>query len=409
MPYYKPQRPNAGGFKKRSFGGPGGRSSYSGGRSSASRGPKKAYIHPSKFVQAAKPMTEEVFQPTHKFGDFGLHQVIEQNLHQKGIVLPTPIQDQAIPVAMSGKDVVGIANTGTGKTIAFALPLLHRLITDRNAFAIVMAPTRELAQQIEDEVRLFSRGSNVNTAVLIGGTSMGPQLNQLRRRPQLVIGTPGRIKDHMERRSLDVKNFNIVVLDEVDRMLDMGFVNDMKQILGKIAPVRQSFFFSATMSPTVEALIKTFTSDAITISVKTGQTSDNVEQAVVRYDSTSDKMKKLQNLLRTEEVTKALVFGETKRGVERLHKELEESGFAADSIHGGRSQGQRQRALDKFKRSDVTVLVATDVAARGIDVKDISHVVNYTTPQTYDDYTHRVGRAGRAGRKGYAFTFIESQ
>ncbi len=163
------------------------------------------------------------------------------------------------------------------------------------------------------------------------------------------------------------------------------------------------------MSPTVETLIKTFTSDAITISVKTGQTSDNVEQAVVRYDSTSDKMKKLQNLLRTEEVTKVLVFGETKRGVERLHKELEESGFAADSIHGGRSQGQRQRALDKFKRSDVTVLVATDVAARGIDVKDISHVVNYTTPQTYDDYSHRVGRAGRAGRKGYAFTFIESQ
>lgn len=409
MPYYKTQRPNAGGFKKRSFGGSGGRSSYGGGRSNASRGPKKAYIHPSKFVQAAKAVTEEVFMPNHKFTDFGLHQIIERNLAEKGIDVPTPIQDQAILVSMSGKDVVGIANTGTGKTIAFALPVLHRLITDKNAHAIVMAPTRELAQQIEDEVRLFSRGSNVNTAVLIGGTSMGPQLNQLRRRPQLVIGTPGRIKDHMERRSLDVRNFNIVVLDEVDRMLDMGFVNDMKQILGKVALVRQSFFFSATMSPTVEALIKTFTREAVTISVKTGQTSDNVEQAVVRYDGVSDKMKKLQTLLKTDGMTKALVFGETKRGVERLHKQLEDSGFAADSIHGGRSQGQRQRALDKFKRSDVKILVATDVAARGIDVKDISHVVNYTTPQTYDDYSHRVGRAGRAGRKGYAFTFIESQ
>ena len=408
MSYFKTGRPNAGGFKKRSFSGSNGRSSY-GGRSSANRGPKKAYIHPSKFVSSAKIVEQEVFLPNHKFSDFGLHEIIEKNLAYKGLDMPTPIQDQAIPMALSGKDVVGIANTGTGKTIAFALPVLHRLINDRNAHAIVMAPTRELAQQIEDEVRIFSRGSNVNTAVLIGGTSMGPQLNQLRRRPQLVIGTPGRIKDHMERRSLDVRNFNIVVLDEVDRMLDMGFVNDMKLILGKLLPNRQSFFFSATMSPTVEALIKTFTSDAVTISVKTSQTSDNVEQAIVRYDGVSDKMKKLQSLLKTEGMTKALVFGETKRGVERLHKQLEESGFRADSIHGGRSQGQRQRALDKFKRSDVKILVATDVAARGIDVKDISHVVNYTTPQTYDDYSHRVGRAGRAGRKGYAFTFIESQ
>jgi ATP-dependent RNA helicase RhlE len=271
-----------------------------------------------------------------------------------------------------------------------------------------MAPTRELAQQIEEECRMISRGSTVMSAVLIGGTSMGPQLNQLRRRPQLIIGTPGRIKDHIERRSLDVSRFNIVVLDEVDRMLDMGFVNDMKHILGKLSSNRQSFFFSATMSPTVEGLIKTFTSDAVTISVRTSQTSENVEQDVVHYSSVSDKMQKLQTLLKSDGMDKALIFGETQRGVERLHKQLQESGFATDAIHGGKSQGARQRALSKFKRSEVTILVATDVAARGIDVKDITHVVNYTTPQSYDDYTHRVGRAGRAGRSGYAFTFIES-
>ncbi len=403
MPYNK-QRPSQGGFKKRSSSGfHGGRRKNVGGR-----GPRKAFIHPSKFIQAAKPKSKEVYEPKHQFNDFDLHRTIKNNVERKGLRVPTPIQDQAIPHGLMGKDVVGIANTGTGKTIAFTLPLLHRLMNEPQARALVMAPTRELAQQIETEFRTLSKDTKVYSAVLIGGTAMGPQLHALRRNPRLIIGTPGRIKDHIERRSLDIRRFNIAVLDEVDRMLDMGFVNDMKQILGQLSDDHQSFFFSATMTPTVENLIKTFTSDAVTVSVKTSATSENVEQDVVRYNSKSDKMEKLHDLLVSEGMGKALVFGETKRGVERLSKDLLERGFQADAIHGGKSQGQRQRALAKFKKSEVNILVATDVAARGIDVKDVTHVFNYETPQTYEDYTHRVGRAGRAGRSGFAFTFIEA-
>lgn len=412
MPYEN-KRPSRGGFKKRSSGGYGGNSgsSYGGGyrsnRPPQRKGPKKAYINPTKFVKAAKLVEEVPYDPTHQFTDFGLHEKLEKNLSDRKYVTPTPIQDQSIPHGLRGVDVIGIANTGTGKTIAFALPVLHRILSDPSTRALIMAPTRELAQQIEEEMKVVSFGTRIDTAVLIGGAAMGPQLNALRRRPQVVIGTPGRIKDHIERGSLKPQFFNVAVLDEVDRMLDMGFVNDMKTILSQMHPEKQSFFYSATMTPTVEALMEAFMNNPVTISVKTSATSDNVEQDVVRYSTKEDRIQKLYDLLNEAVVEKSLVFGETKRGVERLAKSLEEKGFKVDAIHGGKSQGQRQRALRKFKKSEVTILVATDVAARGIDVKDITHVINYETPQTYEDYAHRIGRAGRAGRKGYAFTFIE--
>jgi len=369
----------------------------------------KQYIHPSKFVQAAKPRNEAPYESTHQFDDFELHDLLKTNLKQKGFVAPTPIQDQAIPHGLQGKDIVGIANTGTGKTIGFALPMLHKLIVEPGSRALIMAPTRELAQQIEDECRVIAKGSGLGGALLIGGTAMGPQLRDLRSNPRIVIGTPGRIKDHIERGTLKVSGFNIVVLDEVDRMLDMGFVHDMREILQQVAKERQSFFFSATMDPKVSALIKTFSTGEIeTISVKTGDTSDNVEQDIIAYTSTSEKMEQLHDLLNREEVGKALVFDETQRSVERLSRELADRGFQVDAIHGGKSQAQRQRALNKFKKSDVKILVATDVAARGIDVADITHVVNYAEPQAYEDYVHRVGRAGRAGRTGFAFTFVKA-
>lgn len=409
MPYYK-QRPNSGGFKKRTSGGAAG--GYRGGRPQGGggrKGPKKAYIHHSKFIQAAKPRDEAPYEPTHQFTDFGVHEIIEKNLRDKNFTTPTPIQDQSIPHGLRGEDVIGIANTGTGKTIAFALPVLHKILTDPQARAIIMAPTRELAQQIDAECRVVAQNSGIVSAVLIGGTAMGPQLGTLRRNPRLVIGTPGRIKDHLERGSLKLQNFNIAVLDEVDRMLDMGFVNDMKDILAHMDNERQSFFYSATITPTVEDLMQQFMRNPVKISVKTGVTSDNVEQDVVHYSSPTERIEKLHDLLNEEVVEKSLVFGETKRGVERLANDLLARGFKVDAIHGGKSQGQRQRALNKFKKSEVTILVATDVAARGIDVKDVTHVINYETPQTYDDYIHRVGRAGRAGRKGYAFTFIETR
>jgi ATP-dependent RNA helicase RhlE len=366
----------------------------------------KENIHPSRFIKAAMPVQTADYAAQHSFQDFDIHELLRTNMQAKDFSAPSPIQDQAIPVGLSGQDVIGIANTGTGKTIAFAIPILHKLLTTRGAKALIMAPTRELATQIEEEFRSLAKGSGLYGAVLIGGAPMGPQLRDLSRNPSLVIGTPGRIKDHLERHSLDVSHFAIVTLDEVDRMLDMGFVNDMRLILRKIAPERQSFFFSATLDAKVNGLIQEFAHDPVTISVKTGDTIGTVEQNVVRYTTNSDKIDKLHELL--VQASKALVFDDTQRSVERLSKELQARGFQANAIHGGKSQGQRQRALRQFKSSEVTVLVATDVAARGLDVSDITHVINYSTPQSYDDYVHRIGRAGRAGRTGHALTFIEA-
>jgi len=373
----------------------------------AKRGPKKENILTSRFIKAAIPVQADSFTPEHAFADFELHDLIQRNVIAKGYTAPTPIQDQAIPLGLTGQDVIGIANTGTGKTVAFALPVLHKLMTNPGSRVLIMAPTRELAQQIEDECRTFAKGSGLAGALLIGGTAMGPQLRDLRANPQIVIGTPGRIKDHMERGSLKLGDVDLVVLDEADRMLDMGFIDDIREILSNCARDRQSFFFSATLDNRVKGLVETFMNNPINIYVKTSETSDNVEQDVVRYGSHHEKIEKLHDLLVNTVGMKALVFDDTQRSLERLSQELIERGFRADAIHGGKSQSQRQRSLDSFKRSNITVLVATDVAARGIDVKDITHVINYSTPQSYQDYVHRIGRAGRAGKTGNALTFIE--
>lgn len=388
-----------------------GRAAHFGGgsrgrRGPAKRGPKKDYIHPSRFVKAAKPVEESVYEPTHRFDDFDVHELLKQNIAAKGFTAPSPIQDQAIPVGLNGQDIIGIANTGTGKTVAFAVPVLHKLMTDKTAKALIVAPTRELAQQIEQEFRAIAKKSGLFGAVLIGGAAMGPQLRDLRSQPQIVIGTPGRIMDHMQRGSLDLADFNLAVLDEVDRMLDMGFVNDVRTILGELHQERQSFFFSATLDNRVRDLINSFANEPVMISVKTGNTSDNVHQDIVCYITAADKIEQLHDILTREEVAKAIIFDETQRSVERLSRELQDRGFKADDIHGGKTQGQRTRALNRFKKNDITILVATDVAARGIDVADITHVINYTTPQSYEDYVHRIGRAGRAGRVGYALTFV---
>jgi superfamily II DNA/RNA helicase len=320
---------------------------------------------------------------------------------------PSPIQDQTIPLGLAGKDVVGIANTGTGKTAAFAVPVLNRLMVQRDSKALILAPTRELAQQIEAACRNIAKGSGLSGALLIGGVAMGPQLQDLRRKPQIVIGTPGRVKDHIGQGTLPIAQYNIVVLDEVDRMLDMGFINDIRQILGAAAQPRQSFFFSATLDTRVKTIIDSFSADPVHVVVKTGDTSASVDQNIVPYAGQSEKIDKLHDLLLRDAVMKTLVFDDTHRSVERLCKELQLRGFEADAIHGGKSQAQRQRALKRFRDNHVRILVATDVAARGIDVADITHVVNYSTPQSYDDYVHRIGRAGRAGRIGYALTFVE--
>jgi ATP-dependent RNA helicase RhlE len=366
------------------------------------------YINPAKFIKAAIPVEEENYVATNSFSDFNINPVLKRNLEFSGYLEPTPIQDQTIPAALEGRDVIGVAHTGTGKTAAFAVPLLHELLTDRNKRALIMAPTRELAQQIEAECIKISKSSNIRTAVLIGGSSIGRQLSDLKRSPQIIIGTPGRIKDHLERKSLNLATIEIVVLDEVDRMLDMGFINDMRKILSLITNDRQSYFFSATLDTKVRELAATFTKDPFTIMLKTGDTSDNINQDVVQYVTVHDKLDKLHDTLIQSEVQKVIVFEETKRSADRLGKELVLRGFQAVSIHGGKSQGQRQRALQQFKENKVNVLVATDVVARGIDVVDVTHVINYSIPHTYDDYIHRIGRAGRAGRLGHALTFVST-
>lgn len=364
------------------------------------------YIDPARFVKAARPTTEDVYQAEHQFDDFLIHDVLKRNLRNKGFTTPSPIQDQTIPVALAGADVIGIANTGTGKTAAFAVPVLHQLMQRKGSRALIIAPTRELAQQIEDEMKSIARGSGLFGVLLIGGTGMGQQLRDLKKRPEVIIGTPGRIKDHLERGSLKLSTCNFVVLDEVDRMLDMGFLPDVTAILHYLPENRQSLFFSATVDNRINTLIESFANEPVAITHKTGDTSDRVHQDVVRFGGSAEKMDKLHDILLRSEVEKIIVFDETQRSVERLSGELLNRGFRADAIHGGKSQGQRQRALNRFKKSEINILVATDVAARGIDVTDITHVINFSVPQSYDDYVHRIGRAGRAGRTGHALTFV---
>ena len=369
---------------------------------------RKQFIDPSRFVKVAVPLQAGDYQPQNNFADFAIQPLLKSNVTAMGYTAPSEIQDKTIPLGLSGKDVVGVANTGTGKTAAFSLPILNKLMLDPAATAIIIAPTRELALQIDEQCRKLSKNSGLRSVILIGGKPMGPQLSALRSRPRIIIGTPGRIKDHLQQGTLDLSRTASVVLDEVDRMLDMGFINDVRFILAKLPEQRQSFFFSATVGPAIATLIQTFTHDPITVDVKAGETSDNVHQNVITYSGNIQRLDKLQTLLADEAVKKTLVFGETKYGVERLARELQARGFKADALHGGKSQGARQRRLTDFRENRTSILVATDVAARGIDIVDITHVINFDLPNSYDDYTHRIGRAGRAGRTGYALTFVEA-
>lgn len=388
---------------------PGDRSSYQSSRRQ-SRGTTKQTINPARFIKTAQPTISSGYKPANEFEDFAMHPLLKSNVTAKGYATPSEIQDKTIALGLAGKSVVGIANTGTGKTAAFSLPILNKLMRNPTAQALVIAPTRELAIQIDDQCGLLAKNSGLSSAVLIGGMPMGRQITSLKRGARIVIGTPGRIKDHLGQGTLELSKCSLIVLDEVDRMLDMGFINDVRLILSKLPSSHQSFFFSATLSPEIKVLIETFVSEPEYINVKTGETSENVHQDIVRFSGKTEKIDSLHNVLIRPDVSKSLIFGKTKYGVERLANELKARGFKADSIHGGKNQGQRKRALDSFRDNHINVLVATDVAARGIDVRDITHVVNFDTPQTYDDYVHRIGRAGRrTGQPGYALTFVEEQ
>ncbi len=351
---------------------------------------------------------EHVLQ--HEFKDFLIDDRLKKNISDKGYISPTPIQDQSIPVGLSGKDVIGLANTGTGKTAAFLIPLINKMLLDRAQKAIILTPTRELAAQIHDELKDFAKGFNLNAVLCIGGSNIVAQARMLKSPYSFIIGTPGRIMDLMNRKWMYLDRFQNVVLDEADRMVDMGFINDMKLILGKLPKVRQSMFFTATLDKTVEGLIGQFLTNPIKISVKTRDTAANIEQDIVHVPQDKEgKMRVLIELLAQPGFEKVLIFGRTKFGVEKISRALIAAGIKADSIHGDKSQNYRLKALQRFKRSEVQVLCATDVAARGLDIKEVSHVINFDVPATYDDYVHRIGRTGRADKKGIALTFVQGK
>lgn len=398
-----------------SRGGYGGRSSYGRGRAPARKkggfgsfGETEAEI--AKFTNRAVVTTEEpVFVADHTFNDFDINPRLKANIALRNYQSPSPIQDKAIPHVLLGQDVVGLAETGTGKTAAFLIPLIDKVMKQKGERVLVMAPTRELAVQIEKELAGFAKGLGFRGMVAVGGANIGPQISELRHDPSFVIGTPGRLKDLMERKALDLSNFGTVVLDEADRMLDMGFIDDMRFILAKMRKERHTLFFSATMSRDIEKLIGDFLESPVVISVKKQDTSKNVDQDVVRLKHGEDKFEVLANMLADREFSKVLVFGRTKYGVEKLAKALSRRKIFAESIHGDKSFNARLRALEAFKQGKVTALVATDVAARGLDIPSVTHVINFDLPSTYEDYVHRIGRTGRAASKGKALTFVQER
>ncbi|OGG36718.1 hypothetical protein A2110_00060 [Candidatus Jorgensenbacteria bacterium GWA1_54_12] len=365
-------------------------------------------LNPARFVNKAVAVGEEAaYVVKHGFCDFKIDQQLVGAVAVKGYEVPTPIQDQVIPYIMDGRDVVGIADTGTGKTAAFLLPLIDKILRNRRERVLIIAPTRELAFQIDDEFKSFVREMKLFSVCCVGGMNINRQMSELRRSYNLIVGTPGRLKDLMGRKMIDLSKFNTVVLDEADRMFDMGFIGDTRRILGEMPKNRHTLFFSATISHEIEGLIREFTKDPIRISVKTRDTSKNVEQDIVKIGLGRTKLDVLDELLKKDGFDKVLVFGRTKYGVEKISRALICMGFRADSIHGNKNNSQRKRALGMFKESRIQVLVATDVAARGLDIDSVSHVINYDPPATYDDYIHRIGRTGRLDKRGTALTFIE--
>ena len=302
--------------------------------------------------------------------------------------------------------MVGIANTGTGKTAAFLIPLINKVLLNRHEKVLILAPTRELAIQIDDQFRILSQGLSLYSTVCIGGASISYQMRGLYRNPNFVIATPGRLIDLHERTAIKLHTFTTIVLDEVDRMLDMGFVPDIRKIISFLPEQRHSLFFSATMQPVIEDIMRTFSRDPVMISVKKAHTSANIQQKVMKVLG-KDKTEMLHDLLNQTGFEKVLIFGRTKHGVDRLARSLQERGFQVASIHGDKTQFQRKRAIDIFKQNQVKVLLATDVAARGLDIDNVTHVINYDMPQSQEDYIHRIGRTGRADAKGIAITFVD--
>ena len=357
-------------------------------------------------TQPVTQIAAEHVQITHQFSDFALNSKLKENIAQKGFKVPTPIQDQAILPLLEGKDVIGIAETGSGKTAAFLIPLINKVVSDPAQKVLIIVPTRELAVQIDSDFKSLSRSLNIYSALCIGGLSMRMQVFELRKNPKFLICTPGRLKDMVNRRFLNLNNFTNIVLDEADRMVDIGFLPEIKYLVSLLPKQRQSLFFSATVTPEVNSIIKSFVSDPVTVMVKSNEIPVSIKEDVIRVNNPEEKIIKLKTMLKNEEFKKVLIFGRTKHGVERLSRKLFQDGFSVASIHGNKTQNQRLRVLMQFKNNQLQILVATDIAARGLDIPNVSHVINYDEPENKTDYIHRIGRTGRAQQKGFALTFV---
>ena len=341
------------------------------------------------------------------FAELGLRRELLDAVHDAGYSEPTPIQQQAIPLALRGRDLMGLAQTGTGKTAAFTLPILARLLGGpRRTRALVLTPTRELAAQVDESFRKYAKHCAIDVVAVFGGVPLEPQTKQLREGVDVVVATPGRLLDHLERQNVVLDDLEVLVLDEADRMLDMGFAPQINRIVAQVPRWRQTLLFSATMPPEVEALARKYLRKPIVVQVgRRSQAATTVTHAVYPVPR-ERKSALLAELLRSGDLDSVLVFTRTKHGADRVVRHLEREGISATAMHADKSQSQRMRALEDFKSGEVRVLVATDIAQRGLDISGITHVVNYDVPQQAEDYVHRIGRTGRAASSGDAFTFM---
>lgn len=366
-------------------------------------------IDPANLIKEATIQEKEQYVSERTFLDMPIARVLKDTIEKKGYLRPTQIQDESLESLLEGNDLLGLAETGSGKTMAFLLPIIQQIIENRqNPYALIVLPTRELAVQVEQEFRSITKDMKIYSACFIGGTNLNRDISKCRRPSHIVIATPGRLVDLVKRKSINLADFNTLVLDEFDRMLDMGFVNDVKKIISGMKNRKQTMLFSATIAPKQQEIINEILYNPTLVKITSGkQSAESVHQDVVKSESGKTKLDQLLEMLNSEAFKKVIIFDETKHQVKRLTESLNKNGIAAREMHGNKSQNDRQRSLNSFKEGNIQVLVATDVAARGIDVDDVTHVINYRIPLTMDSYIHRIGRTGRAGKVGHALTFVD--
>ena len=414
-----------GGFGRTSFGaGAPGRTSYNGGSGRGGRpsfggrggfGARRNKLPPQpSYKQYMFTPTDDAgelkftpYEVTQKFHDFALDDFILKNIDKKGYEKPTEIQEKTLQAIMDGKDMLGLANTGSGKTAAFLIPILHRMLSGVKQRLLVMTPTRELADQIQTEFRWIAAGTFLRSTVVVGGANARNQIMDIKRGVHCIVATPGRLKDLYDRGVIDFSDYGHVVLDEFDRMLDMGFINDIREIMSLLPAERQTVLFSATMSRDIEKHVHSFLREPVQVTIKSEPVGSRIAQEVVFYTTGVDKKQKLHDILQKDKEGKYLIFTRTKREADRVSDDLRDMGAPVDALHGDKSQNLRQRITNKFRTNQIKILVATDVAARGLDIPDVSHVINYDEPATREDYVHRIGRTARAGKQGTAYTFVK--